>query len=66
MAAGVQGRARVGHSLPGWLQLLVVLAFTGLVALIAYVAGLGAQYIPLVVGGTLAALVAGAPRHEED
>jgi hypothetical protein len=70
MAAGVQGRAirsvRDVAALPGWLQLLIMLAAAGLVTLVALVAGLGAQYIPLVVGGTLAALVAGAPRREED
>jgi hypothetical protein len=43
-----------------------MLAAAGVVALLALVAGLGAQYIPLVVGGTLAALVAGAPRRDVD
>jgi hypothetical protein len=70
MAAGVHGRAsrslREVASLPGWLQLVVMLAAAGVIAVLALVAGLGAQYIPLVVGGTLAALVAGAPRREED
>jgi len=70
MAAGVQGRAsrslRDVASLPGWLQLVATLAVAALMAALALLAGLGDQYLPLVVGGTLAALVAGAPRREED
>jgi hypothetical protein len=70
MAAGVQGRAgrsvRDVAQLPGWLQLVVMLLVAGVMAALALLAGLGEQYIPLVVGGTLAALVAGAPRREED
>jgi hypothetical protein len=70
MAAGVHGRAnrsvRDIASLPGWLQLLITLATAALVALVVLVAGIGAQYTPLLVGGTLAALVAGAPRRDED
>jgi hypothetical protein len=70
MAAGVHGRAsrslRDLASLPGWLQLLGMIGVAGVIAAIALLAGIGAQYIPLVVGGTLAAFVAGAPRREED
>ena len=70
MAAGVQGRAsrslRDVASLPGWLQLVAMLAVVAAVAALALLAGLGAQYIPLAVGGTLAALVAAAPRREGD
>jgi hypothetical protein len=70
MAAGVHGRAsrslRDVASLPGWLQLVATLAVAAVIAALALLAGLGEQYLPLVVGGTLAALVAGAPRREED
>ena len=70
MAAGVQGRAsrslRDVASLPGWLQLVAMFAITGVIAALTLLAGLGEQYLPLVVGGTLAALVAGAPRREAD
>jgi hypothetical protein len=77
MAAGVQGRTRVGRSLiavwdvaslPGWLQLLVTLGVAGLVVLIAHFAGVPGQWAPLVVGGALGlmtALVAGAPRRDD-
>ena len=78
MAAGVHGRARVGRSLiavrdvaslPGWMQLLVTLAVAGLIVLIAHFAGVPGRWAPLVIGGALGlmtALVAGAPRREED
>ena len=78
MAAGVHGRTRVGRSLiafrdiaslPGWMQLLVTLAVAGLIVLIAHFAGVPGAFAPLVFGGALGlmtALVAGAPRHEED
>src|SRR3954462_14133096 len=78
MAAGVHSRARIGRSLiavrdiaslPGWLQLLVILAVAGLIALIAYVPGVPAAFAPLVIGGALGlmtALAAGAPRRDEE
>lgn len=78
MAAGVQGRARVGRSvtavrdiasLPGWLQLAVTLSVAGVIMLIAHFAGVPGRWAPLVIGGALGlmtALVAGAPRREED
>ena len=77
MAAGVQGRARVGRSLtavrdiaslPGWLQLAVTLAVAGAIVVIAHFAGVPGQWAPLVIGGALGlmtALVAGAPRRED-
>lgn len=78
MAAGVHGRARVGRSLtavrdiaslPGWLQLAVTLSVAGVIMLIAHFAGVPGRWAPLVIGGALGlmtALVAGAPRREED
>jgi hypothetical protein len=78
MAAGVHGRARIGRSLiavrdiaslPGWLQVLVTLAVASAIVLIAHLAGVPGAWAPLVFGGTLGlmtALVAGAPRHEEE
>jgi len=78
MAAGVHDRARVGRSLtalrdiaslPGWLQLLVILGVSGLIVLIAHLAGVPGQWAPLVIGGALGlmtALVGGAPRRDDD
>ena len=78
MAAGVHGRARINRSLialrdiaslPGWLQLLVTLAVAGVIVMIAHFAGVPGRWAPLVIGGALGlmtALVAGAPRREED
>jgi hypothetical protein len=78
MAAGVHGRARVGRSLtavrdiaslPGWLQLTVTLSVAGVIMLIAHFAGVPGRWAPLVIGGALGlmtALVAGAPRRDED
>jgi hypothetical protein len=78
MAAGVHDRARLGRSLtairdiaslPGWLQLLVILGVSGLIVLIAHLAGVPGQWAPLVVGGALGlmtALVGGAPRRDGD
>ena len=78
MAAGVHGRARIGRSvnlardvasLPGWLQLVVTLAVAVALVLLAHVAGVPGRWAPLVMGGALGlmtALVAGAPRREEE
>jgi hypothetical protein len=78
MAAGVHGRARVGRSLtavrdiaslPGWLQLAVTLSVAAVIMLIAHFAGVPGRWAPLVIGGALGlmtALVAGAPRRDED
>jgi hypothetical protein len=77
MAAGVHGRARIGRSLsaardvaslPGWLQLFVVVAVALAIVVIAHLAGVPGRWAPLVIGGTLGlmtALVAGAPRRED-
>jgi hypothetical protein len=73
MAAGEDGRLRVGRSFaplrdlssaPGWLQLAVMLAVAGGLGLVALLAGLPARLTPLVIGGCLAlltALVTGSP-----
>jgi hypothetical protein len=56
-------------SLPGWLQLAVTLSVAGVVMLIAHFAGVPGRWAPLVIGGALGlmtALVAGAPRRDED
>lgn len=78
MAAGVHGRARVGRSLtavrdiaslPGWVQLAVTVTVAGLIMLIAHLAGVPGRWAPMVIGGALGlmtALVAGAPRREDD
>ena len=78
MAAGVHGRARVGRSLtavrdvaslPGWLQLAVTLSVAAAIMLIAHFAGVPGRWAPLVIGGALGlmtALVAGAPRRDDD
>ena len=77
MAAGVHGRARGWSltavrdiaSLPGWLQLAVTVAVAGVIMLIAHFAGVPGRWAPLVIGGALGlmtALVAGAPRRDED
>ena len=78
MAAGVHGRTRIGRSLdaardlaslPGWLQLTVTLAVAAAIVLIAHLAGVPGRWAPLVIGsalGLMTALVAGAPRREED
>ena len=77
MAAGVHGRARIGRSLtaardvaslPGWLQLFVIVAVAAAIVLIAHLAGVPGRWAPLVIGGALGlmtALVAGAPRRED-
>ena len=77
MAAGVHGRARIGQSLnaardvaslPGWLQLFVIVAVAVAIFLVAHLAGVPGRWAPLVMGGTLGlmtALVAGAPRRED-
>ncbi len=77
MAAGVHGRARIGRSLsavrdvaslPGWLQMFVIVAVAATIVLIAHVAGVPGRWAPLVIGGALGlmtALVAGAPRRED-
>jgi hypothetical protein len=77
MAAGVHGRARIGRSLsavrdvaslPGWLQMFVILAVAAAIVLIAHVAGVPGRWAPMVIGGALGlmtALVAGAPRRED-
>jgi len=77
MAAGVHGRARIGRSLgaardvaslPGWVQLLVVVAVAAAIVLIARFAGVPGRWAPLAIGGALGlmtALVAGAPRRED-
>ena len=77
MAAGVHGRARGWSltavrdiaSLPGWLQLAVTLAVAAVIMLIAHFAGVPGRWAPLVIGGALGlmtALVAGAPRRDDD
>jgi hypothetical protein len=78
MAAGVHGRARIGRSLtaardvaslPGWLQLFVIIAVSAAIVLIAHIAGVPGRWAPLVIGGALGlmtALVAGAPRREDN
>jgi len=56
-------------SFPGWLQIIVILATAGVIALIAGLAGVPLAYTPLVLGGALGlmtALVAGAPGRDED
>jgi hypothetical protein len=77
MAAGVHGRARIGRSLsavrdvaslPGWLQMFVIIAVAAAIVLIAHIAGVPGRWAPLVIGGALGlmtALVAGAPRRED-
>jgi hypothetical protein len=77
MPAGVHGRARIGRSLsaardfaslPGWLQMLVVVAVAVGLVLIAHVAGVPGRWAPLVMGGALGlmtALIAGAPRRDD-
>ena len=77
MATGVHGRARIGRSLtavrdvaslPGWLQMFVIVAVAAAIVLIAHVAGVPGRWAPLVIGGALGlmtALVAGAPRRED-
>ena len=77
MAAGVHGRARIGRSLsavrdvaslPGWLQLFVIVAVAAAIVLIAHIAGVPGRWAPMVLGGALGlmtALVAGAPRRED-
>ena len=77
MAAGGHGRARLGRSLsavrdvaslPGWLQLFVIVAVAAAIVLIAHIAGVPGRWAPLVIGGALGlmtALVAGAPRRED-
>jgi hypothetical protein len=56
-------------SLPGWLQLAVTVAVAGVIMLIAHFAGVPGHWAPLVIGGALGlmtALVAGAPRRDDD
>jgi len=78
MAAGAHGRARIGRSLtaardfaslPGWLQMFGIVAVAAAIVLIAHVAGVPGRWAPLVMGGALGlmtALVAGAPRREDE
>jgi hypothetical protein len=77
MAAGVHRRERMGRSLsalrdvaslPGWVQLFVIVAVAAAIVLVAHVAGVPGRWAPLVIGGALGlmtALVAGAPRRED-
>jgi hypothetical protein len=77
MAAGVHGRARIGRSLsavrdvaslPGWLQMFMIVAVAAALVLVAHIAGVPGRWAPLVIGGALGlmtALVAGAPRRED-
>ena len=77
MEAGVDGRARIGRSLtavrdvaslPGWLQMFVIVAVAAAIVLVAHLAGVPGRWAPLVIGGALGlmtALVAGAPRRED-
>lgn len=71
MAAGVDGRGRIGRSLraaPGWAQLGVGVALTAALILVAHLAGVPGRWAPLVIGGALGlttALVAGAPRRDD-
>jgi len=77
MAAGAHGRARIGRSLtavrdvaslPGWLQMFVIVAVAAAIVLVAHLAGVPGRWAPLVIGGALGlmtALVAGAPRRED-
>ena len=77
MAAGVHGRERIGRSLsaardvaslPGWIQLFVIVAVAAAIVLIAHIAGVPGRWAPMVLGGALGlmtALVAGAPRRED-
>ena len=78
MAAGVHGRARIGRSLtavrdvaslPGLAAAGRHVAVAGAIVLIAHFAGVPGRWAPLVIGGALGlmtALVAGAPRREDD
>ena len=77
MAAGDDGRLRVGRaftplrvlaSRSGWLQLLVILTVAAALGLIAHFAGVPGRLTPLVIGGCLAlltALVTGSPMDDE-
>jgi hypothetical protein len=69
MAAGVRSRSvRDLASLPGWMQLFVIVAVAAALVLVAHVAGVPGRWAPLVMGGALGlltALVAGAPRRED-
>jgi len=77
MAAGVHGRERIGRSLsaardvaslPGWIQLFVIVAVAAAIVLIAHIAGVPGRWAPMVIGGALGlmtALVGGAPRRED-
>ena len=61
MAAGEDGRLRVGRTFaaaPGWLRLAVILAVAALLGVVALLAGLPAQLAPLVIGGVLALMTA--------
>lgn len=67
MAAGEDGRLQVGRTFaplrdlaarPGWLQLLVIVAVSAALGLIAHFAGVPDRLIPLVIGGCLALLTA--------
>jgi hypothetical protein len=51
------------------LQLTVTLSVAGVIMLIAHFAGIPGRWAPLVIGGALGlmtALVAGAPRRDDD
>ena len=77
MAAGLHGRERIGRSLsgardvaslPGWIQLFVIVAVAAAIVLIAHIAGVPGRWAPMVIGGALGlmtALVGGAPRRED-
>jgi hypothetical protein len=69
MAAGVHRRTvRDITSLPGWMQLFVIVAIAAALVLVAHVAGVPGRWAPLVMGGALGlmtALVAGAPGRED-
>jgi len=77
MATGVHGRERIGRSLsaardvaslPGWIQLFVIVAVAAAIVLIAHIAGVPGRWAPMVIGGALGlmtALVGGAPRRED-
>jgi hypothetical protein len=74
MAAGEDGRLRVGRSRrgfgvhSGWLQLALILTGAAALGFIAHFAGIPDRLTPLVIGGCLAlltALVTGPPLDDE-
>ena len=75
MAAGDDGRLRVGRTFaplrdlaarPGWLQLLVILTVAAALGLIAHFAGVPGRLTPIVIGGCLALLTALITGHPID